>query len=706
MTACNRGGCSEIDSRNPVTATPNATSGCAVRLAKEATVSTVPGNPKILPGAFVRRALTGAVVVLALVASLQARAAAQDSGSYPDVASDAYYAVPVAQLAGQGVFEGTLCSEGFCPDGAMDRKTMAVWVVRVLDGRDPSPVSASRFADVDAAGFYAPFIERMAELGVTKGCGDGSGFCPDRSVTRAEMAVFLSRAYELPEAPDPGFVDVASDAWYAADVARLAASGITVGCGDGSGFCPSRNTTRAQMATFLYRAITWQQSRSGPGALETVDYGQINGLLAAIGTLGAGESCPESPVPDSLDDLVEVIRIDDGCVLVEFEKLDGRSLAEARRDLAGDPAVVAVDFPVVDLGLAQDYGDDDPDASRQWHLPEMDARSLWEGWPEGASVTVAVIDSGVDSSHDDLDDNVVTAGHSCHERDLHSHGTHVAGIASAESGNQFAVAGIAPRARIMPIKLPLADAPYDGDCAQEVWSLPQAIQLAVENGADVINMSLGGVWHESEPLPTTLEVAIHLATTSNVVLVAAAGNRGLKFANRNAPEIPAIHSDVISVAAVTRTGQRAPFSTANRWVNIAAPGAEIVSTVPCQGGQCGTGLKDGTSMATPVVSGVVAHMKARYPDATSAQVRQALYDTALQPGSTRPGVRTNDYGWGDHPTPGGHRSSRRKHRRRECRPSVHQPSRTDGCREHNPSGRGDRHRRRRRRGGLCSLRRR
>ena len=68
------------------------------------------------------------------------------------------------------------------------------------------------------------------------------------------MAAFLSRAYNLPDAPDPDFVDVPSDAWYAAEVARLVASKITFGCGDGTGFCPGRDTTRGQMATFLYRA--------------------------------------------------------------------------------------------------------------------------------------------------------------------------------------------------------------------------------------------------------------------------------------------------------------------------------------------------------------------------------------------------------------------------------------------------------------------
>ena len=155
------------------------------------------------------------------------------------------------------------------------------------------------------------------------------------------------------------------------------------------------------MATFLAGAsrLAAEPIRSS-GALETVDYAQLNSLLAAVGTLDAGESCPESPVPASLDDIVEVIRITDGCVLVEFEHLDGRTLAEARRDLAEDPEVVAADVPVLELGLGQDYGADDPDAARQWHLPDMDAWSLWQGWPEDATVTVAVIDSGVDSSHD------------------------------------------------------------------------------------------------------------------------------------------------------------------------------------------------------------------------------------------------------------------------------------------------------------------
>ena len=394
---------------------------------------------------------------------------------------------------------------------------------------------------------------------------------------------------------------------------------------------------------------TIRRTSAVPAPLAKVDYHKINELLSSIGTLDDAEGCPDSATPGSLEDSVEVIRIEDGCVLIEYERLDGRTLAQARRDLAEDPSVIAADLPVAELGVRReyDYANGDPDAGRQWHLGQLDAKALWDGWPAGALVTVAVIDSGVDATHGDLDANVVDAGNECHRRDPISHGTHVAGIAAAESGNGFAVAGIAPQAKILPIKMPLQDAPFDGECAAEVQTLPQALKMAVENGADVINMSLGAVWHEARPFPTTLDVAIHLAITSNVVLVAAAGNRGTTFANRDAPEIPAIHPDVISVAATTQSGARAPFSTSNRWVNIAAPGLLIYSTVSCSGASgCSGGDKDGTSMAAPMVSGVVAHMKARYPDATPAQIRQAMFSTALRPGSTRTGVRTDDFGWG------------------------------------------------------------
>ena len=231
-----------------------------------------------------------AAVWASLLASASTVAAQQGdgegSGTYPDTAADSYYAESVSQLTEQGVFAGTLCEDGFCPDEAIDRKTMAVWVVRVLDGEDPGPVLETRFDDVDAGSFYAPFIERMAELGVTRGCGDGSGFCPDRTVSRAQMAAFLSRAYGLADGPDPNFSDVPEDAWYAPEVAKLAASGITRGCGDGTRFCPDRDTTRGQMATFLHRAENPDRTEETEQSSDTAV--RLNPAMEGGGIIAAG----------------------------------------------------------------------------------------------------------------------------------------------------------------------------------------------------------------------------------------------------------------------------------------------------------------------------------------------------------------------------------------------------------------------------------
>ena len=225
------------------------------------------------------------VAALALVSAvvIDAPSSAQDAVPYPDVAADAYYSVPVAALADDGVFAGTECDDGFCPGEPIDRATMAVWTVRVLDGLEPVAVGSTRFDDVDASHPHAAFIERLAELGVTTGCRDGTIYCPDDPVTRAQMAVFLSRAYKLAEGPDPDFSDVSAGAWYASDVARLAASGITKGCGDGTRFCPGRPTTRAQMATFLHRADTRTPPSHGGGLFNAVSAGELHtcGLRAS-----------------------------------------------------------------------------------------------------------------------------------------------------------------------------------------------------------------------------------------------------------------------------------------------------------------------------------------------------------------------------------------------------------------------------------------
>ena len=143
-----------------------------------------------------------AIALAASALAVSAPAAAQpQTPPFSDTSPDAFYSEAVGALADGGVFDGTECTEGMlCPGEPIDRKTMAVWIVRALDGQDPAETADSRFSDVDADSFHGRFIERVADLGVTAGCGDGTGFCPDATVPRDQMAVFLTRAFEL----DPG----------------------------------------------------------------------------------------------------------------------------------------------------------------------------------------------------------------------------------------------------------------------------------------------------------------------------------------------------------------------------------------------------------------------------------------------------------------------------------------------------------------------
>ena len=171
-----------------------------------------------------------------------------------DLGGERYDAVKA--LADDGVLAGTGCAPGlFCPGAPIPRSSMAVWLVRVVDGADPEPVSSTRFADVDADQWWAAHVERLAELGITVGCArEPARYCPDDPVTRAQTATFLKRAFSLDPAVPAGFSDTRGSV-HAAAIDALSRTGITRGCStEPMLFCPSEATTRAQMALFLERA--------------------------------------------------------------------------------------------------------------------------------------------------------------------------------------------------------------------------------------------------------------------------------------------------------------------------------------------------------------------------------------------------------------------------------------------------------------------
>ena len=255
----------------------------------------------------------------------------------------------------------------------------------------------------------------FAELGVTRGCATGPlRYCPQEAVTRAQMASFLVRAFDLGVGPPAGFTDVRGGETHAANIDALAASGVTQGCTE-TMFCPRRDTTRAQMATFIHRA---RNPGDTPGRIPTFDPFttptvsdiDLDRLADAVETLDPDADCPPTASPLSLDDVAEVVRITDGCLNIEYIPLQGRTVAQVRQELASDPDVHAVGRAVTDYALDSSHEFPyDEDAKKQWHLEAIEADKLWDGWEDGngrrwpgsvgAGVVVAVIDTGVDGGH-------------------------------------------------------------------------------------------------------------------------------------------------------------------------------------------------------------------------------------------------------------------------------------------------------------------
>ena len=200
--------------------------------------------------------VVAAVVVASMVAAGPVAAQDDAGGGFTDV-TEGVHKPAIDALAALGVFDDTECAEAmFCPGDDMKRWTMGVWLVRVLDEAEPAAVSGSSFADVDDGEWWLAHVERLAELEVTKGCKtEPLRFCPDQFVSRAQMAAFLVRAFDLEAAEPAGFVDTAGNT-HEANIDALAAAAVTAGCKtEPLSYCPSKSVTRAQMATFLARAL-------------------------------------------------------------------------------------------------------------------------------------------------------------------------------------------------------------------------------------------------------------------------------------------------------------------------------------------------------------------------------------------------------------------------------------------------------------------
>ncbi|WP_431040176.1 type VII secretion-associated serine protease mycosin [Streptomyces sp. P9-1] len=267
---------------------------------------------------------------------------------------------------------------------------------------------------------------------------------------------------------------------------------------------------------------------------------------------------------------------------------------------------------------------------RQWALDALHTDQVWPT-TRGAGVTVAVLDTGVEADHPDLDGNVLQGkdlvGFGAREGDeaWARHGTAMAGIIAGHGhgpGNGDGVLGVAPEAKILPVRVILEDKDPARAKARSTRgnALAEGIRWAADHGADVINLSLGDDSASAHPEEGEDE-AIQYALRKGVVVVASAGNGGEKG---DRISYPAAYPGVIAATAVDRYGTRAPFSTRRWYATVSAPGVDVIIADPDHKYYEGWG----TSAAAAFVSGAVALVKATHPDLTPAQIKRLLEDTA------------------------------------------------------------------------------
>ncbi|MFD7438968.1 type VII secretion-associated serine protease mycosin [Streptomyces sp. NPDC059861] len=268
---------------------------------------------------------------------------------------------------------------------------------------------------------------------------------------------------------------------------------------------------------------------------------------------------------------------------------------------------------------------------RPWALQRVNLDELW-AQSKGEGVEVAVIDTGVDVKNPQLTTAVdaskgknllpprnskgeeIERGNASGTTDTVGHGTRVAGIIAARPAKGTGFVGLAPEAMIIPIKQNDAEGNGTAD------SLARSIHHAVDVGAEVINISQDTA--KAVKPDESLEEAVKYALSRKVIVVASAGNDGL--GGNVKITYPAGYEGVLAVASSDRNNERAPFSQSGDFVGVAAPGVDMVSTVPGNG-HCSD---NGTSFSAPYVAGVAALLKAKYPKWTAQQIVAQIEQTA------------------------------------------------------------------------------
>jgi subtilisin family serine protease len=282
----------------------------------------------------------------------------------------------------------------------------------------------------------------------------------------------------------------------------------------------------------------------------------------------------------------------------------------------------------------------DPKQNLQWGLRAID----WfgAGIPDAGAVKVGVMDTGIDTTHPDLDKSTITYHHDgLSARDLLGHGTHVAGIIAAQVNNGVGISGIAA-CRLTCWKIFLDEPGDDGEFYVDGERYLQALRTARDAGVHVINLSIGGTTSSQVE-----ELLFRRLSKAGIVIVAAMGN---EYQQGNPVEYPAAYPGVMAVGAVSENLKRAVFSNTGKHIAVVAPGTNIVSTLPVKKSpflpETGYASWSGTSMATPHVSAAAALVLAKNPGQKPDSVRQKLVSSAKKlPGMSNK-KWTQEYGAG------------------------------------------------------------
>lgn len=264
-----------------------------------------------------------------------------------------------------------------------------------------------------------------------------------------------------------------------------------------------------------------------------------------------------------------------------------------------------------------DWTPNDPSFGSQWGPKKVSAPQAWDVTRGSSSVVIAVVDTGVDLDHPDLASKVLTGNDydfvnsDSSAQDDNGHGTHVAGIAAAATNNSTGIAGMCPNCMILPVKV------LNSQGSGTYSAIANGIRYAADQGAKVINLSLGGTSGS-----TTLQSAVDYANSKGVLVACAAGNTGNTTIN-----YPAYYSSCVAVASTDSNDNRSSFSTYGSWVDTSAPGSSIYATYYNNT----YATLNGTSMATPHVAGLAGLLfsQGRTQSAVRTRLTSSTYTDAI-----------------------------------------------------------------------------